>query len=209
MARIESRRPAAPAAPSGPSVAWRGARAAGSFALAPLARLLRRLLVLALVLFLVSLGYRSIATKVRTPAQPTRIVSPSDGRRLALLRKAGQRDVTLQEGDLTAALRQAAALPTFPLRDGQVVLRPGIIEVFGRLKGPSVTALIDVRPTVSDGRVSFTLERVRIGQQSIPRLLFPLVKVPTIDQAALFTQAIVEDVARVQVSDGALIVSFP
>lgn len=200
MARIEQRRQPAERGPASPLV-WRGVRAAGSTVTAPLIRLLRRVFVLALVILIVVLFVRSIGAQMRTPGTPTRVVAPSDGARLSVLRQAGDRTVRLEEGDLTFAFQRATALPTFPFRDGQVVLRPGLIEVFGRLKASVVTVRLEATPAIDRGELKLTLTRVDVGVRQIPRFLYPLAKVPTLDQASLFTNALTGTLQSVDVQD--------
>ncbi len=173
-----------------------------------LARPLRRLVVLALVITFGAFFVLSLLTNLRALGDPSHSVTASDGRVLGKLRQVGPSAVTLTEADLTAAFDQAVKLPTFPYATGQVAVVDGRLEVFGRLKRPAYTARLLAEPRVRDGRVSLTVTAVTIGRQSVPLFLARFLTLASIDQATLFAETLVPPIRDLTVEDQSITLHF-
>lgn len=206
MARVLPRSPSSP--PRSAPLAWRATKAMGGAVVGPVLRLIRRLVLLAVILAVLGTLVWSVVTRVRTPGAPTRLVSPGAGISLTQLRQAGQRQLTLTEGDLTAAFRQATKLPTVPLTDGQVVVLPDALELFGRVKASRLTAAVLAVPSVANGNLVVTVRSLTVGRQAVPRWLAGVLAGGGIEQLVVAMNAAVPDLAAVALADGRATLRF-
>lgn len=164
--------------------------------------------MIALMVLVAGLLLRGVIIRIQTPGSPSRVVAASAGTVLQRLRQANLTTLTLTEADLTAAFGQAVQLPTFPYGDGQVAVTDAGVELFGHLKRSAVTATVVAQPRVREGQLDFEITAITVGQQTVPRFLFGLLAVGTVDQAALFANQLVPPLATVRQTGTALTLEF-
>lgn len=207
MARIVQRPPHAPAPQTAP-VAWRATKAMAGAAARPIARVVRRLVVLAAIVAFIAWYASAVVARVRTPGQPTRVVTASAGEVLARIRQAGHDQLTLSEQDLTAAFQQALRLPTVPFESGQVAVVGDGLEVHGLVRQSTLSATITAVPSVVDGDLVLAVRSIRIGQQRVPTFLAGVFSFSSVGQLTTAANAILPDLRAVQLRESSVTLLF-